>query len=276
MKFRSLLFPVDNIEIHDEVAVLRDFEVMGVGSLRKYQLEQLRKSGPIILQTYRHLVPLGYEQQYEKELDQLKGWLQPVGISSVHESSFEAEAQALFLKIFPLLTRVLGRDLEKLLLEYLSEAPRSSLLLQDFWCYFVGFLRLKKIDIVFVELANWEWTAIWLETRMDYTFSGDQGQLMRSPHVEVIQLSQDNPYIDRSAGSYVFYFNRAKNKIEKVALEPQVALAFDLLEEDRKYSIQGLRDQLELRSSDLNLELGVDVERSIEEMIELGLLIQLR
>jgi hypothetical protein len=275
MKLKNLCFPIERFKVPDETVILRDFEILGVGSLRKCQLDRLRSKGALVLETYPHIVPLGYELQYEEELAILEAWLEPLSLQVGTATLFEIEARALFFRIFPLFSRVFRDHIEQFLADYFLDAPRSSLLLQDFWCYFIGFVRLKKVDLVYVELANWEWTAVWLEARADHKYSGDPGQLIRSPHAEVVHLSKDNPYLDRRAGSYLFYFDRAKCKIEKVVLEPLIAIIFDLLEEERKFSIQGLQEQVELRGAELDFDLQCDIRGEIEQMIKLGLLIQL-
>ena len=191
--------------------------------------------------------------------------------------AFECEARGLFFRIFPMLAMAMGDQVENFIAEYFATMPRYSILPQDFWCYFAGFLHLKKkLKVEFIELARWEWTLAWLEIQPEFAFKGDRGQLLRAFRNEVVHLYFDNSYLSKTSGSYLIYFDPHVQQIKEMKLEPLPALIFDVISEDRKYTRKSLREMVELQIVDLKLGISHSVDQKIEEMMEQGLLIELQ
>lgn len=233
-----LHFPLRDPVPSDEVIILRDLEVAGVGALRRGQLEKIRNTKKLILWTYEELIPEDVRGIYQEELLRSLHWLRPFKTESGPALDLDQEHLRMFAALFPLTKKYLGLTAEKMAEEYLQEMTWSSWLLQDHWRYFAGFLRQKfPANKEVQELVQWEWVHAWLETQAFQSSGlGDLGQAVVNPSLQYISLSHAHALLSRTPGLYAFVFSEKDEKIIEKTLDVYEAELLDLLMEDRKFS----------------------------------------
>ncbi|XGC82346.1 hypothetical protein ACES2L_07630 [Bdellovibrio bacteriovorus] len=233
----QLCFPLQGPIPNSEVLVVRDLDVVGVGSLRRQQIEELQKTKKFILQTYEDLISDSVLEIYRAELLRTLQWLRPLQSVIGPDLDLEEEHKKMFARTFPRTLQALGFTANKICATYLQEMDWSSWLLQDHWRYFVGFLRRKfpeKKEIL--ELAHWEWEQAWLEVQPFDSEVLESGLIAANTSLQIVTLTVNNSYLSREAGMYgLAYKKNAKNISERI-LDIYEAKLFDLLHEDRKYT----------------------------------------
>lgn len=243
----QLTFPWDGVVPFADVVVLRDVDVVGVGSLRRRQLQELQKTKHLHLLTYGMQIPEDVSAIYQAEMLRTLSWLRPLKTEEGAPLDLAAEFRSLFARIFPLTQKSLGLAADRLRDEYLANMVWSSWLLQDHWRYFVGFLRQKfpgQSEIL--ELAHWEWVRAWIETQPFSSEASEEGVLSLNPSLQVVILSVDNSLLQRKKGLYAFVYCEDLGSIEERPLDIVEALFIDLLQEDRKYSASQLVERATL------------------------------
>lgn len=243
-----LFFPWNGGLPPQDVVVLRDVEIVGVGALRRHQLEVLKKSKKLIVQTHEPQIPDQVRAIYDAELLRTLEWLRPFKVEAGQALEFQAEQWRLFELLFPKTRESLGVAADRLRNEYLQNMEWSSWLLQDHWRYFVGFLRQKfpgQADIL--ELAHWEWVQAWIEIQpFDGESVAEPGVLSLNPSLQIVTLSRANPVLKRDKGMYAFVYNSVNSIVGERPLDLIEALFIDLLQEDRKYSKKQLLEMASL------------------------------
>ncbi|WP_374028719.1 hypothetical protein [Bdellovibrio bacteriovorus] len=238
---RQLSFPLRGEWPAADVVALRDVDVVGVGGLRRHQLEELQKTKKIILQTHENKIPSSVLSIYQAELLRTLQWLRPFKVEEGTSFDFVQEQKNLFDKIFPLTKQGLGFTANKLRDSYLEDMEWSSWLLQDHWRYFVGYLRQKFPDRMdLMELAHWEWVLAWLEIQPFDVGALEFGLVVINPSLQVVSLSQDNPVLKRDKGMYAFVYSDDRGTVVERSLDVYEAQIIDLLQEDRKYTPEQL------------------------------------
>ncbi len=232
-----LSFPWDGELPSFSPVVVRDVDVVGVGSIRKAQLLKLKAQREIILQTHTAFIPASVRAIYDEELQRTLQWLSPSRVIAAKEFKFAEEVLKTFVRIFPKTHKHLGVMSEKICAQYLKEMEWSSWLLQDHWRYFSGFLRQKYSDKqTLVEVVQWEWIHAWLEIQPFEMPRGDGKHIVVNPSLQTLKLSHDNNVIHRKQGLYTFVCDQESVKIIESKIEIYEAALLDLLAEDRAYT----------------------------------------
>ncbi|UXR63695.1 hypothetical protein EZJ49_11490 [Bdellovibrio bacteriovorus] len=243
-----LFFPWNGDLPSAEVVVLRDVEIVGVGALRRHQLETLKKTKKLVVQTHEPQIPDQVRAIYDAELLRTLEWLRPFKVEAGQAIEFQAEQWRLFELLFPKTRESLGVAADRLRNEYLQNMEWSSWLLQDHWRYFVGFLRQKfpgQADIL--ELAHWEWVQAWIEIQpFDGESASEPDVLSLNPSLQIVTLTRENPVLKRDKGMYAFVYNSRTATVGERPLDLTEALFIDLLQEDRKYSKKQLLEMAAL------------------------------
>lgn len=233
-----LHFPLRDAVPSDDVLILRDLEVAGVGAVRRAQLEKIRQTKKLILWTYEELIPEDVRGIYQEEILRSLHWLRPFKTESGPALDLHQEHMRMFAALFPITKKYLALTAEKMAEEYLQEMSWSSWLLQDHWRYFAGFLRQKfPANKELQELAQWEWVHAWLETQAFQSSGlGDLGQAVVNPSLQYISLSSAHALLGRTPGLYAFVFSEQSESIIEKNLDVYEAELLDLLLEDRKFN----------------------------------------
>lgn len=271
-----LHFPLRGDLPPNDVLILRDLEVAGVGAVRRAQLEKIRQSKKLILWTYEELIPEDVRLIYQEELLRSLHWLRPFKTEKGPALDLHQEHLRVFAMLFPLSKKFLGISADKMAEEYLQEMSWSSWLLQDHWRYFAGFLRQKfPQNKELQELVQWEWVQAWLETQaFQSTGLGDPGQMVVNPSLQYINIEHAEQTLNRTSGVYAFVFEERTERIIEKKLSVYDAEVLDLLMEDRKFN----RTQLvEMLTTTSELEPKFDQtqwQAQIQELCDSGLILE--
>lgn len=264
-----LTFPWDGVLPSSEVIRLRDVEIIGVGAVRRHQLEILKKNRTLIVQTHEPQIPESVRAIYDAELLRTLEWLRPFRVETGPKLDFVGAQEALFDSIFARTRNVLGVAAYRLRDEYLENMEWSSWLLQDHWRYFVGFLRQKfpgQTDLL--ELAHWEWVLAWLEIQ---PFDGDSvepGILSLNPSLQIVRLTRENLSLSRDKGMYAFVYNETQACVVERPLDVVDAAIIDLLQEDRKYSKKQLLEMAALSLTEPPVPTEEQIEKRFLSLLE--------
>lgn len=236
-----LCFPLRGEIPSTELLILRDVDVVGIGSLRRHQIEELQKSRNFILETHEEIIPADVHAIYQVELLQTLQWLRPVKVEAERKIDFFAEQRALFSRLFPKTEKSLSFTMAKVRDLYIEGMQWSSWLLQDHWRYFPGFLRQKfPLNTSLLELAHWEWVQAWIEIQPFGDSSSESGIVAMNPSLQIVSLVQGNSDLDREMGMYAFVYNHQAARVVEKSLDVFEAKILDLLHEDRKYTVDQL------------------------------------
>ncbi len=72
-----LHFPLTSQTVSAQTVIVQDIDVVGVGSLRRHQLEELQTKHQFILQTHGSQIPESVHGIYQAELLRTLQWLRP-------------------------------------------------------------------------------------------------------------------------------------------------------------------------------------------------------
>lgn len=235
----QLSFPVRAEIPQTDTLIVRDLDVVGVGSLRRRQIQQLQTQKNFILQTHESLIASSVHGIYQTELLRTLQWLRPLRTEVGPVLKINDLLKDSFANIFPLTHAALGFTATRVRDLYLQDMEWSSWLLQDHWRYFVGYLRQKfpeKNELF--ELAHWEWVRAWIEVQ---PFEGDKaepGIVSLNPSLQVVSLTVNQPVLSRDKGLYAMVYSDQKVTVTERSLDVFEAHILDLLQEDRKYTGQ--------------------------------------
>ena len=255
----KIFFPWDgDLPTHNTI-VIRDIDVIGVGSKRRRQLEDLQKTKSIIMETHESIIPESVRVIYEEELFRTFQWLRPLKVERAESFDLQVEQRRLFGRIFPMTQKQLGFTAQKVCDTYLQEMDWSSWLLQDHWRYFVGYLRQRfPQHKQLVDLAYWEWVTAWLEMQpFDVRPPNEEGIVGTNPSLQIVPVLENNEILQRDKGMYAFVDCSSQNTVLETRLSPEEALLIDLLQEDRKYTEAQLIEQAML-SEEISQQLTQD------------------
>lgn len=243
-----LSFPLASLSFEAACFILRDIDVVGVGSLRRHQLLQLQaKNKNFILKTHGAQIPSVVYDIYQQELLSTLQWLRPMQVLSEENLDWMSEQRALFLRLFPITNQILGFAAGKIGDQYLQELERNTWLLQDHWRYFVGFLRQKfPENKSLLEVAQWEWIQAWLEVQPLDLPKCDSQVVFLNPSFHAVTLVEDNSWLQRERGVYGFVYSEKRGAIVEKKLDVAEALLLDLLQEDRKFTKRQMLDMADL------------------------------
>lgn len=239
-----LFFPWNGVVPASETLLIRDIDVVGVGALRRAQIESIQSEKQIILQTHSAFIPESVRAIYDEELLRTLQWLRPLREEVVQKFDFNKEQKDVFIKIFPLTQKLLGLAADKVSSEYLQGMDWSSWLLQDHWRYFSGFVRQKfPNNNELRELVHWEWVLAWLEIQpFSSIYKEDVGTVVLNPSLQIVRLSKDHPVLQKPEGLYAFVYDPMQMRVVERRLDIHEAAILDLFGEDRKYSVEQIID----------------------------------
>lgn len=246
----QLNFPLDFKTPFSQELVLRDLDIVGAGSLRRFQIEELLKNHHIVLRIHEKFVPGSVFDIYQEELLHTLQWLRPQRQNSCEHFDFLDEQRQLFTRLFPKTIQTLGVAANKIRDAYLQEMEWSSWLLQDHWRYFPGFLRQKfSQNEGLFEVTHWEWVQAWLEVQPFSLPLSDPGTLVLNPSLQIVSLTAKRDFLDRPQGVYAVIYHESQHKIIDRKLEACEAHLLDLLNEERKYTFSQLVEMACLQDS---------------------------
>lgn len=255
-KSSPLDFPLIDEIPSSEVLSLRDIDIVGVGALRRHQLEELQKTKKFILLTFEEIIPDSVHGIYSAEILRTLQWLRPIQTQKGVAFDFREEQKKLFARLFPRTEKALGVAATRMMDAYLQEMEWSSWLLQDHWRYFVGFLRSKfPENKTLLELAHWEWVHAWIEVQPFEPDFPEAGILQVNPSLQIIHLSVHNPVLSRDQGVYAFVYDDKKQTVVEKRLDVYEAQILDLLHEDRKYTEKQLIE-MALMSDEIDTQIN--------------------
>lgn len=243
-----LCFPLQPTQASSsDLLIVRDLDIVGVGALRRHQLQELKRSKSFILQTHEKSIPDSVFGIYQEELLRTLQWLRPIKTQQSSSLNLSQAHKEIFSALFPKTEISLGAMAVRLRDLYLQDMTWDSWLLQDHWRYFVGFLRQKFSDNKpLIELAHWEWVQGWLEVQAFSLDSYEAGRVHVHPSLQVVPLTVKNEVLGRGPGLLALIYDDAKKALTEKALDPFEARLLDLLQEDRKYSASQLLEQAAL------------------------------
>jgi hypothetical protein len=224
----QLNFPLEHEPAMARTYVVNDFEVLGVGALRRHFLLDLKRKSRLILQRHPQLIV--DRELYELQLQETLRWLAPEKIIENNNFDESRELERIYSAIFPLTKTSLGDSGPRIFKEYLRDMAGSALLLQDVFRYFPGFLRRRFPEQVGIYTnGQWEWARAALEYQDFSVGKNEEGRPVRlNPSLQIIA---------RLEGLTVLVYSEAQQEILERVLDIFEAHIIDILESgDRKFS----------------------------------------
>ncbi|WP_413557198.1 hypothetical protein [Bdellovibrio sp. HCB209] len=234
-------FPWDGVLPEANPVIVRDLDVVGVGSLRQRQLLNLSANREVLLQLHTSDIPNTVRAIYDEELARTIAWLKPSRVFMGESFGFNTEVLKTFVRVFPKSSELLGDMRTKICAEYLEAMEWSSWLLQDHWRYFSGFVRQKfPQNTELFELTQWEWIHAWLEVQPFEISSGSGKHLVVNPSLQTLPITKYQASLNKPLGIYAFVCDQDLVKIREKTLDIYEACLLDLLAEDRAYTSEQL------------------------------------
>jgi hypothetical protein len=150
----------------------------------------------------------------------------------------------LFFEIFPQGFRALQNSDSVLWKTYLDEMELATVSSWEDLRYFAAFVGQRKGRDSFVaESLLWEWIT-YSVAKQEIGSQGriEPGRVFLNPSLSFIRLTQAHPEFAKEAGLYVMIWDEATQRVIDYQLQPLEAQMIDLLEEDRKYTLDQLLD----------------------------------
>lgn len=256
-----------------------DFDVLGVGSFREYQLRELLGLGTVHFISHPRMIPEAVRSIYDLELEQFRKKFPEVQISEAEQFDFIDLQNRLFDQVFALTKESLGDIGSRIQQAYQKEVSWDGWLSIDYWRYFVGYLRSKFPDQKdLISLVHWEWVHAWVQVQpFSFDYLGEQDVVEINPSLQTVILAEDIPSLERKKGLYGVWYSSIDKKIVSSPLSLIQALFLDLLNEDRKYSKNQLQEMaetyLQQKSTEESLDaLKVKISKELEDLFEKNLL----
>lgn len=192
-----------------------DFDVLGVGSFREYQLRELLNKGIVNFVGHPRMIPESVRSIYDLELEQFKKKYPEIKITQAEQFDFMDLQNRLFDQIFNLTKFSLGDIGGRIQQAYQKEVSWDGWLSVDYWRYFVGYLRSKFPDQKdLVSLAHWEWVHAWVQVQpFSFDYLGEPDVVEINPSLQTVILSEDIPILERKKGFMVFGILRPIKKL---------------------------------------------------------------
>lgn len=229
-----------------ELRQLKDYQVLGVGGLRRAQA--LAAGGDIELLTHPSLVPPGQAEMYEALLRETLAWLSPreVRPGSLPQPAKEFVVEVLLEELrkeFPQTSSYLKGGLRELLKDYLKEVPWQGPLVSAHFRYWPVFLKRKFQDSRLYLIAQKEWLWSYLSFA-DFGFPPpEQGRIIVNPSLQSLYTAHEITEVQLSPGLWIFYYDYALRSLRDYKMDIWDAALVDFLQEDRKYTFEQLLDQ---------------------------------
>lgn len=243
-------------QIWDEPA-LHDYKVLGVGAVRRQQL--LADSSRHSLVLYPELVPAHQQGIYDAILEESLAWLKPqkVRTEKLPTSPEQFLQQSLVEELrqeFPQTAELLKVDLQKTVNDYLREFPWQGPLLTEHFRYFPTFLQRRFQDsrLYWVSQKEWLWSYL---SFADFGLPRqEEGRILVNPSLQSLYTTSEVFEVQLTEGLTIFYYDYALKKVRAYKPDIYDAAVVDALQEDRKYSLDQLIEQVLL--TDLGLPLS--------------------
>lgn len=244
------------LEIHSRHDSVRDLDLLTAGALRREAFSS--RGETLVLEIFPMLVPPERKDFYRHALQELESWLRPVEVreASLGIPATEFLQESLwqdFQKYFPKTTQQLGEKCRIFLQTYTEEFPWQGGLLTEHFRYFPTWLRQQGLP---ARKAQREWLWAFLGFADFGEPRGDLQQILLNPSLQILAWDQKD---DLAEGLYALAYVSAQKKIVEEKLDVAGATLLDLLQEDRKYSVEQLLGQALLQ---------VDVFPSREEWLK--------
>ncbi len=239
-----------------ELRQLKDYDVLGIGAVRREEL--LAGLTPVELLIHKELVPTAQASLHEELLTETLRWLKPTSVRTVklpvapteflHEVLLEE-----FKKAFPQTEAYLKGGLRELLKDYMKEVPWQGPLRSAHFRYLPVFLKRKFQDSRLYLIAQKEWLWSYLSFA-DFGFPpAEQGRLLVNPSLQSLYTADEVAEIELSPGLSVFYYDYSRKKRGEYKMDLWDAAIADVLQEDRKYTLDQLLDQVLMMELDSQL-----------------------
>jgi hypothetical protein len=259
---RQIIFPWDGDleKLHDVESIsLRDLDIVGLGTRRRHQIEKLQEKKNILFLTHKAQIPQEAQFNYQEELLRTLQWLRPQQTREGIQVDLKLEHKKTFSQIFPRTEQLLGVLANRVRDSYIDELSWSSWMLQDYWRYFVGFIRQRfPQNKSLFELAHWEWAHVWIDS-LEYDLKkksfeeSDESWMELNPTLQILALSSDQPTINQEKGLYAIAYSPRQKRLVEKKLDVFSALLIDFLQEDQKFTFDQLIELAE--SSDMSKDL---------------------
>ncbi|MBC7371903.1 MAG: hypothetical protein H7326_10080 [Bdellovibrionaceae bacterium] len=225
----------------------KDYDVLGVGAVRRAEL--LASVEPKILQLHPGLVPNSRKLMYDEVLEQTIGWLKP---AQVIREKFLGTAQDFVFHLllqdfsisFPKLSALLPVSAESFLRDYLSEFPWQGPLLTDQLRYVPLFVKQQFQDSGLNLLAQKEWLWSYLHFADFGSVRTEPGRVTLNASLQTLHANVDAPTAGITRGLYIFYYDERSGKVLEHKMQVVDALVVDKLQDDRKYTLDQLIEQV--------------------------------
>jgi hypothetical protein len=280
---RQIIFPWDGDlkKIQDAESIeLRDFDVVGLGTRRRHQIEKLQEKKHLVFLTHQGQIPQEAQLHYQEELVRTLQWLRPQQTKEGLQVDLALEHKKTFSQIFPMTEQMLGVLSNRVRDSYIDEMIWSSWMLQDYWRYFVGFVRQRfPQNKSLFELAHWEWAHVWIDS-LEYDLDKKSFQkpaeifMQLNPTLQILALSSDQASINQEKGLYAIAYSPKQERLVEKKLDVFCALLIDFLHEDQKFTFNQLLELAESSpmSQDLMKTKQVleknDVQKAWSEILE--------
>lgn len=226
---------------------LKDFDVLGVGASRRERL--LKETGFCALSIHPSLIPKEQRATYEAVLSETLQWLKP---QAVHEVKINKSPEDFMFpllledlkKEFPRTAHYLKAELKEVLKSYLNEFPWQGSLLTEQFHYFPVFLKRKFQDSHLYLIAQKEWLWSYLSFA-DFGFPPrEKGRIVANPSLQSLHVTSEIIEVQLTPGVYIYYYDYSQKKVRGAKLDVHDAAVVDILQEDRKYSLDQLLEQV--------------------------------
>lgn len=136
--------------------------------------------------------------------------------------------------------------------------------------WFPVFLKLQGVVQKILEVAEFEYIKHLVRTGEMFHPQIEPGLVKMNTSVQFVELHHDQPKLGRLVGLYCFF--KKAGAFYEIQLSLHQAVIFDLLQEERKYSVSQLVHMAELNTIVPKLSKN-EWEKTIQNMIQMGLLI---
>jgi hypothetical protein len=252
MPYNNAVFP--------EIRQLKDYDVLGVGACRRERL--MADLGAKTLLTHSYLIPQAQRPIYKAILEETVQWLKPQEVREVPPSEKFKKAPGDYLvqllledfqREFPKTSSYLKTELVEVVKLYLLEFPWQGPLLSDHFRYFPVFLKRKFQDSHLFLIAQKEWFWSYLSFA-DFSFPAPEpGRILVNPSMQSLYSVAEVEEVQLTPGLFLVYYDYARQKVLDFEVDIWDAAVVDLLQEDRKYTLDQLIEQVLLVELDASL-----------------------
>lgn len=235
---------ISNENASEDLFLWNDYDVLGVGGVRRRRLESEGQNRPRELVCHPALVPSSRQTFYQSVLDETLRWLQPAAVrESMAAENLSTLLRDELVRSFPATTHRLGARVDAVLAKYLAAFPWQGPLLSDHFRYFGVFLKAEKVSENYDEdvylLAQLEWLQSYLSFADFGSARPSADRLALNPSLQPLRLPRDLQGAEglrKERGLHIFYQRPGTLEVCEKLLDADEAEILDLLEEEAKVS----------------------------------------